>query len=126
MAASVSRGSYSGVCCIPKFRPYRRMVACALHSAGLAVDASLLYTLHQRGTQQNVVETQTAVAFPTPHVVPKRVHRFIGMERPNSVGPSLRMNAPIGGAALGLQERVTIPGLLFGGFADRLSHLGVE
>ena len=112
MAASVSRGSIGRSGCIPKFHPYRRMVACALHSTRLAVDASILQTLRQSGTQQNVVETQAAIAFPTlPHVVPKRIHRFFGMERANGVGPTLRKKALIRGAALGLQQGVAIPGL---------------
>ena len=44
MAASVSRGSAMADYCIPKFHPYRRMVASALHSAGMAVKVSLLRT----------------------------------------------------------------------------------
>jgi len=59
-----------------------------------------------------VIETQAAIVFPAlPHVVPKRVHWFFGMERANGVGPALREKSPIGCAALGLQQGVAIPGL---------------
>ena len=91
MAASVSRGSATAVCRIPKFHPYGRMIACAFHSAGVAVDASLLHALSQRGTQQKVIETQAAIAFPTvPLVIPERVHRLLGMKRANRIAPALR------------------------------------
>jgi hypothetical protein len=88
------------------------MVASALHSSGLTIDAGALQALGQRGTQQNVVETQTAIAFPAlPHVIPERVHLLFGMERANGVGPALREKALIRSAALRLQQGVTIPGL---------------
>ena len=67
------------------------MIAGALYSADVPIDASVLQALRQSGTQQNVVETQAAVAFPTVLlVVPKRVHQFFGMKRANGVGPTLR------------------------------------
>jgi hypothetical protein len=67
------------------------MIARALHSTGLTIDAGALQAFSQSGTQQNVVETQTAVAFPTvPHVIPERVHWFFRMQHPNGVSPALR------------------------------------
>lgn len=54
---------------IPEFYPYGRMIAGALHSADMAIDAGVLQALRQRGTQHNVVETRAPIAFPTlPHV----------------------------------------------------------
>jgi len=77
------------------------MIAGAFRSSRLTIDAGVLQALSQSGTQQNVVETQAAIAFPTlPHVIPKRVHRFFGIERANGVGPTLRKKALIRGAAL--------------------------
>ena len=97
---------------IAKLHPYGRMVTGVLHPSYVTIDAGALQTLHQSGTQQNVVETQTAIALPTvPHVIPKRVHRFFGMERANGVGPALREKALIRGAALWLQQGVAIPRL---------------
>jgi hypothetical protein len=59
-----------------------------------------------------VVETETAIAFPAlPHVIPKRVHRFFGVERPNGVSPALREKGLIRRAALVLHQGVMIPGL---------------
>ncbi len=64
---------------VPKFHPYGRMITGAIHSPYLTIDTGILQALDHRGTQQNVVETQTAIAFPTvPQVLPKRVHQFIG------------------------------------------------
>ena len=78
----------------------------------MTIDAGALQTLRQSGTQQNVIETQTAIALPTiPHVIPKCVHRFFGMERANGVGPTLREKALIRCAALWLQQGVAIPRL---------------
>jgi hypothetical protein len=103
------------------------VIAGVLSSSYVTIDACALQTLRQNGTQQNVVETETAIPFPTvPHVTPERVHRLFEMERANGVGPALREKALIRSAAFGLQERVTISGLLFGGFADLLSRLEVE
>jgi hypothetical protein len=88
------------------------VVAGVLESSYVTIDAGALQTLRQSGTQQNVIETQTAIALPTvPHVVPKRVHRFLGMEGANGVGPALREKALIRSAALRLQQGVAIPGL---------------
>ena len=78
----------------------------------MTIDADTLQTLCQGGTQQDVIETQPAIAFPAlPHVVPKRIHRFFGMERANGVGPAFREKALIRSAALRLQQCVAIPGL---------------
>jgi hypothetical protein len=60
-----------------------------------------------------VIETQAAIAFPkVPLVIPERVHRLLGMKRANRVVPALREKTLIGGAALRLQQGVTIPGLV--------------
>ena len=97
---------------IAKRDPYGRMVAGVLSSSYVTIDASVLQTLHQNGTEQKVVNAETPAAFPAlPHVIPERVHRFFGMERADGVGPALREKAQIRGAALGLQQGVTIPGL---------------
>jgi hypothetical protein len=65
------------------------MIAGPFHSARLTIDAGVLQAVSQSGTQQNVVETQAAVAFPAVSlVVPKRAHRLFGMERANGVGPT--------------------------------------
>ena len=59
-----------------------------------------------------MIETEAAIAFPAlPHVIPERVHRFLGMERANGVGPALREKDLISRAALRLQQGVAIPGL---------------
>ena len=59
-----------------------------------------------------MIETQAAIAIPAlPHVIPKCVHRFFGMERANGVDPALREKALIRGAALRLQQGVAIPRL---------------
>ena len=93
----------------------------------MTVDAYALQTFRQNGTQQNVFETETAIPFPTvPHVFPKRVHRLFEMERAKGVGPTLRKKALIRGAALGAAGARHDLRTLFGGFADRLSRLGVE
>src|ERR1700733_6111365 len=86
------------------------MIAGVLESSYVTIDAGALQTLRQSGTQQNVIETQTAIALPTvPHVIPKRVHGFFGMKRANGVGPTLREKALIRRAALRLQQCVAIP-----------------
>ena len=55
---------------------------------------------------------ETAVAFPAlPHVIPKRIDRFFGMEGANGFGPTLREKALIRGAAFRLQQGVAIPGI---------------
>src|SRR5580698_3309162 len=88
------------------------MVAGVLWSSYVTVDSDALQTLRQSGTQQTVVDTQTAIAFPAlPHVIPKRVHRFFRMERADGVGPALREKLPKRCAALWLQQGVAIPGL---------------
>ena len=85
-----------------KLRPYGCVIAGVLSSSYVTIDACALQTLRQNGTQQNVVETETAIPFPTvPHVIPKRVHRLFEMERANGAGPTLRKKALIRGAALG-------------------------
>jgi hypothetical protein len=77
------------------------VVARALHPSCLTIDASAM--LPQSGTQKDVVETQTAIAFPAlPLVIPEGVHWLFGMERANGIGPALREKALIRGAALGL------------------------
>src|SRR5580700_12240792 len=100
LAASLSKQFAAAVWPIPKSYPHGRVVASILYSSCLTIDAGVLQTLRQSGAEQNVIETQTAVAFPTvPHVVPKRVHRLFGMERANGVGPALREKGLIGGSA---------------------------
>jgi hypothetical protein len=112
LAANLSKRNVAAVWPIPKSYPHGRVGASALHASRLAIDAGTLQALRQSGTQENVVETQTTIAFPAlPRVVPKRVHRFCGMESANGVGPALRKKALIRGAALWLQQSVTIPGL---------------
>jgi hypothetical protein len=67
------------------------MIAGTLQSADVAIDTGALEALRQFGIQQNVIEAQPAVAFPSvPHVIPKRVHRRFRMQRANGVGPALR------------------------------------
>jgi hypothetical protein len=112
LGESLSEGTTAAVRNIPNSYPHGRVVTGALHASRLTIDAGVLQALCQRGTQQNVVETQTAIAFPAlPHVIPKRIHRFFGMERANGIGPPLREQGPIRRAALRLQQGVAIPGL---------------
>ena len=67
------------------------MIARALYSAGVAVNASLSQTLRQRGTQEKVIETQAAIAFPTvPLIILERIHQLLWMEGANRVPPALR------------------------------------
>jgi hypothetical protein len=77
-----------------------------------AIDPGAMQALPQSGTQKDVVETQAAVAFPSfPLVIPEGIHRLFGMKRANRIGPTLRQQALIRSAAVGLQKGVMIPGL---------------
>jgi hypothetical protein len=88
---------------IPKAYPHGCVVARAPHPSCLTIDAAAMQALPQSGTQKDVVETQTAIAFPAlPPVIPEGLHRLFGMERANRIGPALRENALIRSAALGL------------------------
>jgi hypothetical protein len=112
LAANLTNQIAASVWPIPKSYPHGRVVASILYSSRLTIDAGTLQALRQRGAQQNVVEAQTAIALPTvPHVIPKRVHRLLGTEGANGVGPALREKALIRSAAFGLQQGVTIPRL---------------
>jgi hypothetical protein len=62
LAASLSKQIAAAVWPIPKSYPHRRVVASVRHSSCLTIDAGALQALRQRGTQQNVVATQTANA----------------------------------------------------------------
>jgi hypothetical protein len=76
---------------IAKHHPYRRVIARAFHPARVSVDAGVLQALRQCRTQQNVVETQAAIAPPTvPLVIPEREYRLFRMEGANGVDPALQ------------------------------------
>jgi hypothetical protein len=124
LAASLSKRSAAAIWRIPKFHSHGRIDRWRLRFAHLTIDAGVLQAPCQSGTQQNVVETQTAVAFPTlPHVIPKRVHRFVGMERANGVGPPLREKALIRSAraAAGRRDPMTSSGRCRGPSAQHCS-----
>jgi hypothetical protein len=79
------------------------VVGGALDSSCLTINANAMQAVRQRGTQEDVVETKTAIAFRTlSHVIPKREHRLFGVERANGIGPALRDKVLIRGAALRL------------------------
>jgi hypothetical protein len=97
---------------IPKAYPHRRVVAGALHPPCFTIDAGAMQALPQSGTQQDVVETQTAIALlALSLVIPEGVRRLFGMKRANGIGPASRDEALIRSAALGLEKGVMIPGL---------------
>ena len=90
--------------------PDRGMIARVLLAAHVAIDPGILQSLGEQRAQQNMIEPQAGVALPpVPHVVPEGVDALVGMERAQRVGPALLDKAGIGGAALGLHQRVVIP-----------------
>ena len=97
---------------VPKLDPDRGVIAGALLSAHVQVDADVLKSLRQSGTDEDVVDAKAAVALPTVElVIPEREHRLVRAKRANGVGPTLGQEPPVRGAAFGLQQGVAVTGL---------------
>jgi hypothetical protein len=84
LADSLSERGAPVVWFIPNAYPHGCAVARALHPSCLTIDAAAIQALPQCRTQKDVVETQTAIAFPAlPLVIPEGSRRssFNGAER---------------------------------------------
>ena len=83
------------------------MIAGALSAANLTIDARADKAVRGLGAQQQMIDAKARVSRPSvSHVIPERVHRRIGMQRPDCVNPTLVENALKKGAAFRLNKRV--------------------
>src|SRR5918995_655079 len=83
------------------------VVAGALAAALLAIDAAFLQPRAERRRQQKMIDAQAGVALPAPPlVVPEGVHRLVGEQGSERVGPALRDELGIGRASLRLHQRI--------------------
>ncbi len=87
------------------------MIARLGRAADPAIDARLAQRRRQRRIQQQMVDAQTRIGLPVlPKVIPERVDPFVRIVCAQGIDPSLLEQAPITGAAFGLQQRVLEPG----------------
>src|SRR5215207_4247236 len=88
------------------------VVAGAFAAAFLAIDAAFLQSRAERGRQQKVIDAQAGIALPAPPlVVPEGVHRLVGEQGSERIGPALGDQLGIGRASLRLHQRVVLPGV---------------
>src|SRR5262245_36174420 len=91
------------------------MVARLLPAAYLAVNAAFYKQLCSTRVQQEMVDANTGVASKRAVVViPERVDRVIGMQRPDGVRPPLRQELSIRGSRLRKEQCVAEPVPRFG------------
>src|SRR5687768_6962964 len=87
------------------------MVAGALPSANVAIDAGVAQARCNAWAEQDVIEAQPGIARPAiPLVVPESVDLLARVQRPQRIGPALLQQALERRAAFGLQQRVIVPG----------------
>ena len=83
--------------------PCGRMITSAFFTALGTIDTSVTQAIRSNSVQQEEIDAQPCIAAPSISlVVPKRVHRLIGVAGPYGVDPTLIEQALKAGAALGL------------------------
>jgi len=96
---------------IAKHDPCGGVIARILCAAYPAIDASLDEALRCFRVKKQMIEAKSGVALPpVSHVIPKCVHRYIGMQRADRVYPTPIEKPPKEGARLRLHERVVLIG----------------
>src|ERR1700736_2905137 len=91
--------------------PYWRVVASALLATREPIDAGIDQAIRGRRVQQKEVDAQPGITAPTISlVVPKCVHRLVGVTGPSGVDPPLIEQAPKARAAFRLEQCVLRPG----------------
>src|SRR5260221_7736101 len=86
--------------------PGRGVIAGALSTTNLTIDARADKAVRGLGAQQQMIDTKARVPRPSvSHVVPERVHRRIRMQLADCVNPALLENALKKNAAFQLNER---------------------
>jgi hypothetical protein len=90
--------------------PRRRVVACAVFSAHVPVDARLGETQGKVWAEQEVIEAQACIAEPSvPLIVPEAIDAPVWVQFPDRVGPATTEQAAKRSAAFGLHQRIVIP-----------------
>ena len=80
---------------IAKHNPRWGMIARAFYPTDLAIDTRINEALCGFRVQQQMVDAEAGVAFPTVSpVIPKCVHRRIGMHGADGIDPALIKNPP--------------------------------
>src|SRR5579864_1931865 len=96
--------------CLAEHDPRRRVIACAVLAAHLAVDACVFQTRGKLGAEQEMVEPQARIARPAvSFVVPEGVHRLLRVDVANRVRPALLEERGKRGAALWLDQSILVP-----------------